>query len=98
LILERDGDTITLKASPTMTTLIARIPNGRHDSKRQLWVFPLTWQTCIVARGVLGDMFTIGPKLLEWATAERDRVSQVMAIREKAMGLVPDGVPSMEDD
>jgi hypothetical protein len=86
LLLERDGDTIVLHASPTMATLVGRVPNGRHDSKRQVWVFPLTWQTCIVARGVLGAALTLGPALIDWARGEKVRVADIMAARAEAMG------------
>ncbi len=89
--LERDGDHILLHASPTMTTLVKRIPNGRHDAKRQVWEFPLTWATCIMVRGVLGQAFEVGPELRAWAHDEKARIDRVLAVRAKALGQVPAG-------
>ena len=86
MLLELGEDGIELHASPTMATLVKRIPNGRHDSKRNVWVFPRTWATCIMVRGVLGSAVEVGPKLAAWSWEEKARVDRVLAARDKALG------------
>ena len=60
-----------------------QIPGARHDAKRQLWTLPLSWATCVVARGVIGATLEIGPRLAEWARAEQaGRIAPSLALRD----------------
>jgi hypothetical protein len=80
--LDRAGDSIVL-SSPLVTKERARqIPGATWDSKRHVWRYPLSWATCVVARGVFGDELEIGPSLGEWAVEEKKRVDKALELRE----------------
>jgi len=70
--LDVDRRRIALTAPTTATPLVRQIPGARHDSKRQLWTLPLSWATCVVARGVLGGTLEVGPDLNAWAAQDRE--------------------------
>lgn len=84
--LDKDGDIITLKASPTMATIVRDIPGARHNAQLQRWEFPLSPATCVIARGILGASLEVSPELLVWAHAEFARIKDVMAARAIALG------------
>lgn len=50
---------------------IKSLPGSRYDVKSHMWFAPLTWATCRALRGIFGEDLQIGPKLIDWATAER---------------------------
>jgi SNF2 family DNA or RNA helicase len=55
-----------------------------HKFKRALskWTVPLSWASCVVLRGVFGAELQIGPKLWEWAAAEKARrIDPCLALR-----------------
>lgn len=82
-LLDRDGDSITLDAPLTSATRAREVPGHRHDTKARLWRYPLSWATCVVARGVFGDELTVGPALADWAAEEyRNRIVPAVAARE----------------
>lgn len=90
--LERDGDRIVLEmATPAQVPVIRTIPGARWSSKERQWSFPLSWATCVVARGVLGDSLQVGPALAEWAKAERrDRIDPALALASAEDAPGPD--------
>ncbi len=62
---------------------IKEMPGARYSRTEKAWHAPLSWATCIAARGVFGDELTIGPELLAWATEYRETyVDTAMALRE----------------
>lgn len=73
-LLERDDDTIFL-ADPSgmLRDRAKQVPGARHDNRARGWRFPLSWASCVVARGVFGAALEIGPELASWATEERSR-------------------------
>lgn len=83
--VEREGDSVWLTAPAYNKELAKQVPGARHDAKRQQWKLPLSWATCVIARGVFGARLEIGPELVEWATAERARIEQLMLVRAEAM-------------
>lgn len=88
--LDASGGHIALKAPPNAATIVRQIPGARHDAKRQTWLLPVSWATCVVARAVVGDDLQIGPRLSEWAKRERaGRIDPALAMRE-AKELPPD--------
>lgn len=81
--MERDGDEIVLEAPRVMDGIVKQIPGHRFDSKVRVWRFPLSWATCVVARGVLGTALGIGPKLAEWTELEvRSHIAPAIAARD----------------
>ena len=81
--LEREDDIIVLSAPATMGPTIRSIPGARFDSRARRWTFPLSWGTCVTARGVLGPGMTVGPQLAAWARQERaSRVDPCLELRD----------------
>lgn len=80
--LSADG-AIVLRAPANAAVVVRRIPGARHDAKRQVWLLPLSWATCVTARGVLGDQLEVGPRLAKWARRELvDRIEPSLAFRD----------------
>lgn len=66
-----------------------QVPGCRWHLERKHWRLPLSWASCVGLRGVFGDRLEVGPKLNDWALAERrDRVELALSLREL---LEPDG-------
>lgn len=81
--LDELSGTITLDAPMTAAVRVKEIPGARHDAKARVWRFPVSWATCVVARGVFGQELEVGESLAAWATAEgRDRILPANALRE----------------
>lgn len=92
MLIDRDGDVIILQAPTTSTTIVRQIPGARWDKKRDLWEFPLSWATCVSARGIIGSDLQVGPSLAEWARAEVEtRIQPSLQIRESL--ALPPGHP-----
>jgi hypothetical protein len=83
--IERIGDSIMLTAPPHRKEQVKQVPGARHDSKLQVWKFPLSWAVCVIARGVFGAELEVGPELVAWATTEAARIQAVLAAREEAL-------------
>lgn len=80
--LGADG-VIVLRAPANAATIVRRIPGARHDAKRQVWTLPLSWATCVTARGIVGPSLEVGPRLAEWARTELEtRVQPALELRE----------------
>ena len=67
--------------------LIKQVPGARWNSTAKNWSVPLTWESCIVLRGVFADALTIGDSLNAWAWTERRRIDYLMQLRDR---LEPD--------
>lgn len=61
--------------------LIRQVAGAHFDRDAKAWRAPLSWGVCLMFRGVFGDYLEIGPRLLEWATAERYRVDYLTWLR-----------------
>lgn len=83
ILIERDGDGIVLRAPLVSTSRAKEIPGARHDTRAQVWRYPLSWSTCVIARGVFGDQLEVGPGLAHWAEEEyARRVQPALRARE----------------
>lgn len=81
--MARDGDGIVLHAPLVTTSRAKEIPGARHDVKARVWRYPLSWATCVVARGVFGDELEVDPELAEWARQEyAGRIAPALEARE----------------
>jgi hypothetical protein len=83
--VEREGDSIWLSAPPQRKDQVKQIPGSRHNSRRQLWELPLSWATCVIARGVFGAQLEVGSELVAWAREEKARIDAVMVARAEAV-------------
>jgi hypothetical protein len=80
--LAADGK-IILRAPANAATIVRRIPGARHDAAKQVWTLPLSWATCVTARGIVGPSLQVGPRLAEWARAERaGRIDPALELRD----------------
>jgi hypothetical protein len=87
---ELDGDRITLDAPPQMNQVVRSIPGLRWDSTRGVWTFPVSWATCVAARGVMGTALEVGPQLAEWSRQEHAaRIAPCLQLRDAAEAPEP---------
>ena len=83
ILIERDDDQIIMTAPMVSKDKAKEIPGGRFDSKARVWRYPLSWTTCVVARGVFGQELEVGPELKAWAQEEfRTRIQPALEARE----------------
>lgn len=81
-----DEGLIELEA-PSAERLDKVIPGSKWSTSRKLWLLPLSWAACTVAREVLGDALEIGPDLTSWAREEYEsRVLPATVARESEDG------------
>jgi hypothetical protein len=81
-----DESIIELEASST-TRLDKSVPGARWSAQRGLWLLPLSWASCTVARSALGAELEVGPKLTEWSRDEYEsRVLPATVAREAEDG------------
>lgn len=74
---------IVLHAPTNASVMVRQIPGARYVKAKDSWELPLSWASCVTARGILGDQLDVGPKLAEWATGEkRRRIDPCLALRE----------------
>jgi hypothetical protein len=96
--LGADG-AIILRAPANAAVTVRRIPGARHDAKRQVWTLPLSWATCVTARGILGDSLEVGPRLAEWARNEQEsRVRPALELRNATNWLTADVDPTLRQE
>jgi len=50
---------------------IKELPGARYSRLTKTWKAPLSWATCVAARGVFGEELVVGPELLVWANEYR---------------------------
>jgi hypothetical protein len=87
---------IELETSST-ARLDKAIPGAKWSASRSLWLLPLSWAACTVAREVLGAELEIGEKLAKWACEEYEsRVLPASVARESEDG--PEFVPAALGD
>lgn len=86
----RTGERIYYDAPPTYFDLLREIPGARFDSKRRQFHTPLSWETAIAARGVLGDALEWGESADDWLWNEKNNTDVILAAKEGAMAPCPD--------
>lgn len=58
------------------------IPGARWDTYAQTWWAPISWATCVQARGVFGEELQVGAQLGAWARNEREtRITPCLELR-----------------
>ena len=85
----RDGS-IAVQTVWTEKELIKQVPGSRWNPDSRDWELPLTWASCVTARGVFPDL-RVGPELARWAWEDfHGRVEPVTAVRELLEPVVAD--------
>jgi hypothetical protein len=80
-------DAVALEAAPEDGPRVRSVPGARWDAEHSVWLLPLSWATCVVARGVFGDELEVGPELTAWALEEhRNRIDPVNDARQATDG------------
>lgn len=84
VLLDRVDDKIILSGTnATQVPVIRQIPGARFNTKERTWSFPLSYATCIVARGVFGAELSVGDELVLWVRKEMARrVQPALHLRE----------------
>jgi SNF2 family DNA or RNA helicase len=78
--LTEDSGRILVSTTFSEKELIKSVPGSGW--KNGDWTVPLSWGSCVTLRGVFGQRLEIGPRLVEWATHEREeRVDPANEIR-----------------
>lgn len=78
---ELDGDVIVVDVPFHMKALVAAIPGAKWVLKAGRWELPLTWASCLALRSTFSQLLEIGPRLGEWAWAERACLDSILAIK-----------------
>lgn len=79
-------DRIYFIAPPTYKDRLEAIPGLRYDTKRSRWHAPLSWATCVAARGVLGDALEISEALDQFGWGHQQWVAAIEKIKSGAYG------------
>lgn len=81
--IELEDDSIVLEAPLVTNSRAKEIPGAKHDVRARVWRLPLSWATCVIARGVFGDELEVGPALAAWAQQEyAERIAPALEARE----------------
>lgn len=79
---ELRDDSIAVQTVWTEKELVKQIPGSRWNPDTRDWELPLTWASCVTARGVLPDLI-VGPELAAWSWRDfRDRVEPTTAVHQ----------------
>lgn len=79
---DRVGEKIHITTEYHQRHMTALIPGASYKKDLGTWQAPLTWPTCLIMRGVFGDLLEIGDELKAWAWEERNsRIVPANAIR-----------------
>jgi SNF2 family DNA or RNA helicase len=88
--LNDSGSHIAIYTDWRFKELCKSIPGATWDPKEQVWKIPVSWTACLALRSTFRDDLVLGPKLVEWATQERNnRVDPANLLRD--LELLPDG-------
>lgn len=67
--------------------LCKSLPGASWSTDEKKWKIPLSWSSCLALRSTFKEELEIGPKLVAWATHEREtRIDPAMALRELEEG------------
>lgn len=110
--VERDGNRINANIpwmngrGPELAKEVAGRKAVWNDGKFVCWSYPLTMASCLSLREVFGEDLEIGPRLWEWATAEKGRHAELKSTRgltgletvdlETVWALAPNMAEAME--
>ncbi len=64
---ELGNDVIVVETVWNEKELVKQIPGARWKPNDKAWHVPLTWEHCVMLRGVFGEALEVGEKLVEWA-------------------------------
>lgn len=79
-----DENRVRIDAGPRFGDLIAQIPGARHNSKGQHWAAPLSWGTCLAARGIFGAELEVGEGLAGWSHVIAGRRREILDVKAGA--------------
>ena len=86
VFVELDGEHIIVNAEWRLKEVCRSLPGAKWDSDRNVWRIPVSWTGCLSLRSTFGDQLEIGPKLSEWAVAEKtNRIDPSNFLREIEM-------------
>lgn len=70
---------------------LQRIPGVERVPGRDRWEAPLSYATCVTARGVFGPQLVVGSNLNDWVGVElRGRIEPALSLRERVALELPD--------
>lgn len=78
---ERSGERIIVETRWNERELVKQIPGVRWDPTAKHWHMSLTWDGCIMLRGVFGDDLSVGDKLSKWAWKKLETINRLMTLR-----------------
>lgn len=69
------------------TEILKAIPSSSWDKKRCVWLFNLTWQSCLALKAEFGEDLSVGPALTQWAQDEyTNKILPAYTLRDKVEG------------
>lgn len=80
-LADDDDQTIIFDAPYAFNTLIKEV-GGSWNGGKTRWEMPVSWAACVRSRGVFGDTLSVGPRLVAWATEERDSITRRNELRD----------------
>lgn len=81
--LDEETQHIVLKADWRDKELCKQIPGASWKAKQERWTLPVSWSGCLALRSTFRNQLEIGPKLTDWALADRSqRVEPAISLRE----------------
>lgn len=83
---------VILHTSYVDRLLVRELPGSGHIKRggEDHWTAPLSWATCVIARGLFRDTLQVGPQLSAWAWEEyRQRVHPCLDLRLRTEPLIP---------
>lgn len=84
--MELNDESLIELEAPSSARLDKAIPGAKWSTSRSIWLLPLSWAACTVAREVVVEL-EVGPRLTQWATEEYEsRVLPASVSREATDG------------
>ena len=76
-----DSDLIVVETQWNEREEIKLVPGARWQAVAKHWTLPLSWESCVVLRGVFGDRLTVADDLNSWAWKRRKLVDELLHLR-----------------
>jgi SNF2 family DNA or RNA helicase len=81
--VELQDNRIVLTAEWREREAVKELPGHKYDAEDRTWYLPLSWSSCVQARGVFGETLTIGEGLNTWAADDvQNRIAPCLALRD----------------